>query len=237
LEKDMKSLWSLAVAAGMSMAFAAAASAQLIAGWTIDTGLPTGTGLPIQSSYTYGAAESGALAGSASTSLFGVHANPQTAWTSPAGNGSQYSLSSNRWASGDYYQIDLSTSGFSNIAVSWDQARSSTGPQFFDLMYSTDGGANWVTALAGYEVLRPGGGGVPGTRSSSTYDPQYTSTFVFGAELDDQATLSIRFMAASEPSGISGSNRIDNIFVESIPAPGAIAVLGLAGLASRRRRG
>jgi hypothetical protein len=237
LEKDMKSLWSLAVAAGMSMAFAAAASAQLIAGWTIDTGLPTGTGLPIQSSYTYGAAESGALAGSASTSLFGVHANPQTAWTSPAGNGSQYSLSSNRWASGDYYQIDLSTSGFSNIAVSWDQARSSTGPQFFDLMYSTDGGANWVTALAGYEVLRSGGGGAPGTWSSSTYDPQYTSTFVFGAELDDQATLSIRFMAASEPSGISGSNRIDNIFVESIPAPGAIAVLGLAGLASRRRRG
>jgi hypothetical protein len=237
LEKDMKSLWSLAVAAGMSMAFAAAASAQLIAGWTIDTGLPTGTGLPIQSSYTYGAAESGALAGSASTSLFGVHANPQTAWTSPAGNGSQYSLSSNRWASGDYYQIDLSTSGFSNIAVSWDQARSSTGPQFFDLMYSTDGGANWVTALAGYEVLLSGGGGAPGTWSSSTYDPQYTSTFVFGAELDDQATLSIRFMAASEPSGISGSNRIDNIFVESIPAPGAIAVLGLAGLASRRRRG
>lgn len=233
----MKSLWSLAVAAGMSMAFAAAASAQLIAGWTIDTGLPTGTGLPIQSSYTYGAAESGALAGSASTSLFGVHANPETAWTSPAGNGSQYSLSSNRWASGDYYQIDLSTSGFSNIAVSWDQARSSTGPQFFDLMYSTDGGANWVTALAGYEVLRSGGGGAPGTWSSSTYDPQYTSTFVFGAELDDQATLSIRFMAASEPSGISGSNRIDNIFVESIPAPGAIAVLGLAGLASRRRRG
>ena len=233
----MKSLWSLAVAAGMSMAFAAAASAQLIAGWTIDTGLPTGTGLPIQSSYTYGAAESGALAGSASTSLFGVHANPQTAWTSPACNGSQYSLSSNRWASGDYYQIDLSTSGFSNIAVSWDQARSSTGPQFFDLMYSTDGGANWVTALAGYEVLRSGGGGAPGTWSSSTYDPQYTSTFVFGAELDDQATLSIRFMAASEPSGISGSNRIDNIFVESIPAPGAIAVLGLAGLASRRRRG
>ena len=233
----MKSLWSLAVAAGMSMAFAAAASAQLIAGWTIDTGLPTGTGLPIQSSYTYGAAESGALAGSASTSLFGVHANPQTAWTSPAGNGSQYSLSSNRWASGDYYQIDLSTSGFSNIAVSWDQARSSTGPQFFDLMYSTDGGANWVTALAGYEVLRSGGGGAPGTWSSSTYDPQYTSTFVFGAELDDQATLSIRFMAASEPSGISGSNRIDNIFVESIPAPGAIAVLGLAGLASRRRLG
>lgn len=232
----MKSLWSLAVAAGMSMAFAAAASAQLIAGWTIDTGLPTGTGLPIQSSYTYGAAESGALAGSASTSLFGVHANPETAWTSPAGNGSQYSLSSNRWASGDYYQIDLSTSGFSNIAVSWDQARSSTGPQFFDLMYSTDGGANWVTALAGYEVLRSGGGGAPGTWSSSTYDPQYTSTFVFGAELDDQATLSIRFMAASAAGGTSGSGRIDNIFVESIPAPGAIAVLGLAGLASRRRR-
>ncbi len=232
----MKTVASLAVAAGLSMAFAGAANAQLIAGWTINTGLPTGTDLPIQASYTYGAAEDGALAGSASTSLFGVHANPETAWTSPAGNGSQYSFSSNRWASGDYYQVDLSTSGFANIAVSWDQARSSTGPQFFDLMYSVDGGANWVTALAGYEVLRSGGGGSPGTWSSSTYDPQYTSTFVFGAELDDQATVSIRFMAASEPGGVSGSNRIDNIFVESIPTPGAIALLGLAGLAARRRR-
>ena len=232
----MKTVSALAVAAGISMALAGAASAQLIAGWTINTALPVGPDLPIQASYTYGAAEDGALAGSASTSLFGVHANVESVWTSPAGNGSQYSLSSNRWASGDYYQVDLSTSGFSNIAVSWDQARSSTGPQFFDLMYSVDGGANWVTALAGYEVLRSGGGGAPGTWSSSTYDPQYTSTFVFGTELDDQATVSIRFMAASEPGGISGSNRIDNIFIESIPAPGAIAVLGLAGLASRRRR-
>ena len=233
----MKSVRTLAVAAGLSMAFAAAASAQLIAGWTINTGLPTGTGLPIQSSYTYGAAESGVLAGSAATSLFGVHANAETAWTSPSGNGSQYSLSSNRWGFGDYYQVDLSTSGFSNIAVSWDQARSSTGPQFFDLMYSVDGGANWVTALAGYEVLRSGGGGAPGTWSSSTYDPQYTRSFSFGAALDDQATVSIRFKAISDPAGTSGSNRIDNIFVESIPAPGAIALLGLAGLASRRRRG
>ncbi|MEY3023253.1 MAG: hypothetical protein RJA16_79 [Planctomycetota bacterium] len=95
----MKTVASLAVAASLSMAFAGAANAQLIAGWTINTGLPTGTGLPIQASYTYGAAEDGALAGSASTSLFGVHANPETAWTSPAGNGSQYSFSSNRWAS------------------------------------------------------------------------------------------------------------------------------------------
>ena len=233
----MLSIRSLAVAAGVTVAFAGAASAQLIAGWTINTGLPTGTGLPIQPSYTYGAAEDGALAGSASTSLFGVHANPETAWTSPAGNGSQYSLSSNRWAPGDYYQVDLSTSGFSNIAVSWDQARSSTGPQFFDLMYSTDGGANWVTVITEYEVFRSGGGGAPGTWNSTTYNPIYTRTFVFGAEVDDQATLSIRFKALTFPGGVSGSNRIDNIFVESIPAPGAIAVLGLAGLASRRRRG
>lgn len=233
----MLSIRSLAVAAGMTVAFAGAASAQLIAGWTINTALPTGPDLPMQASYTYGAAEDGVLAGSASTSLFGVHTNPETVWTSPSGNGSQYSLSSNRWGFGDYYQVDLSTSGFSNIAVSWDQARSSTGPQFFDLSYSIDGGANWVTVISEYEVLRSGGGGAPGTWSSSTYDPQYTRNFSFGAALDDQATVSIRFKAISDPGGVSGSNRIDNIFVESIPAPGAIALLGLAGLASRRRRG
>ena len=35
-----------------------------------------------------------------------------------------------------------------------------------------------------------------------------------------------------------GSNRIDNVTVSTgpVPAPGAVALLGLAGLAARRRR-
>lgn len=230
----MKSAWSLAVAAGFSMWFAGASNAQLIAGWTIPAAFPTNPP-PSGTTYSVGEADSGAV--TAGTNLFGVHASTATAWTSPAGNGSPRSFSSNNWAIGDYYQADFSTTGYSNIVLSWDQTRSSTGPQFFDLMYSIDGGSNWVTLLAGYEVLQSGGGGAPGTWSSTTYNPIYTSFWTFGAELDNQATVSIRFMAASAAGGVSGSGRIDNVFIESIPAPGAIALLGLAGFASRRRRG
>ena len=226
----------LAVAAVASSLAASGGFADVIAGWTINTALPTGTDVPMQPSYVYGAAEEGVLAGSASTSLFGVHANEITTWTSPAGNGSPRSFSSNRWAIGDYYQVDLSTSGFTAISLSWDQARSSTGPQFFDLLYSLDGGGSWTTALVGYEVLQSGGGSAPGTWNSTTYNPIYTSSFSFGAELDDQATVSIRFQAAVAPGGESGSNRLDNIFIEGVPSPGAVALLAMAGLAGRRRR-
>jgi MYXO-CTERM domain-containing protein len=33
-----------------------------------------------------------------------------------------------------------------------------------------------------------------------------------------------------------GTARIDNVLVSGVPAPGAVALLGLAGLAARRRR-
>jgi MYXO-CTERM domain-containing protein len=39
-------------------------------------------------------------------------------------------------------------------------------------------------------------------------------------------------------SASTGSNRIDNIFINgnAVPTPGAVALLGLAGLVGRRRR-
>jgi MYXO-CTERM domain-containing protein len=91
--------------------------------------------------------------------------------------------------------------------------------------------------VAAYTVLQSGGGGAPGTWSSSTYNALYTnSQALAGAEGASQ--LIIRFRATGAASGSSGSNRIDNVIIsgDAVPAPGAVALLAVAGLASRRRR-
>ncbi|MCE2884904.1 MAG: hypothetical protein LW806_08405 [Planctomycetaceae bacterium] len=220
-------------AAAVVVSCTASASASIVASWSMATAVPAST---TGSNYTYGAADAGDAA--AGTSLSGFHALAATTWSSPAGNGSQYSLSSNNWSVGDYYQIAVSTTGFSDIYLAWDQTRSSTGPSSFRVDMSTDG-TNFSTILASYTVIQAGLAGT-GTLSWSTtagVQSAFTTTIASIAGADNQSTLFFRFVNLSTVA-TGGTNRIDNIIVSSgpIPAPGALALLGLAGLAARRRR-
>lgn len=228
------SVRSLSVAALVAgAALTSSASATIIAGWTITTAFPTGAGnVPTGQTYSVGAADQGVQ--TAGSELSSFHTNPAATYTSPAGNGSQFAFSSNNWQIGDYYEARVSTLGYSDIEISWDQARSSTGPSSFELVMSTDGGASF-TLVAAYTVLQSGGGSAPGTWSSTTYNPIYTTTLAV-AGADEQALVIFRFRAAGAAGGATGSNRIDNVFISSIPSPGALALLGVAGLAARRRR-
>lgn len=207
----------------LTAAVSAAASADLIAGWTIPTAIPSGT---TGTNYTYGAADQGVQ--TAGSSLSGFHALAATVWSSPAGNGSTHALSSNTWSVGDYYQIVVSTLGYTDISLSWDQTRSGTGPSSFELAVSTDGVA--FTTLSSYTV---------GQVSWSTGTPQSGSTQTLSdiVAASDSSTVYFRFVNLSTVAS-GGTNRIDNILVNGnlIPTPGAIALLGLAGLAARRRR-
>jgi MYXO-CTERM domain-containing protein len=229
----MKSLVSL-TAGAIAVALVSSADGAMIAGWSITTAFPTGTGnVPTGQTYSVGAADQGEA--TAGTVLSSYHTLAAATYTSPAGNGSQYAFSSNNWSIGDYYEARVSTANFSNISVSWDQARSSTGPASFELIFSIDGGTSWTTVSA-YTVLQSGGGGAPGTWSSTTYNSLYTSTQAL-AGAEDASQLIIRFR--STVAGAStGSNRIDNVIIsgDAVPAPGAVALLAVAGLASRRRR-
>lgn len=221
------------LASAVALAVSSAASAAIVAGWTMTTAIPAAT---TGTNYTYGSADTGDA--TAGTSLSGFHALAATTWSSPAGNGSQYSLSSNNWSVGDYYQIAVSTVGYSDIYLAWDQTRSSTGPSNFDVQMSTDG-TNFSSILAGYSVIQAGLAGT-GTLAWSTANgvqSAFTTTVASIAGADNQATLYFRFVNNSTVAA-GGTNRIDNIMVSSgpIPAPGAIALLGLAGLAGRRRR-
>jgi hypothetical protein len=214
---------------------AASASSALVAGWSITTAFPTGAGnVPTGNTYSVGVADQGAQ--TAGSSLSSFHALAAATYTSPAGNGSQYAFSSNNWSIGDYYEARVSTLGYNDpISVTWDQCRSSTGPAAFELVFSVDGGTNW-TFVSSYTVLQSGGSGAPGTWSSSTYNPLYSfSMNLAGAENASQLIVRFRSTVAG---AASGSNRIDNvsIFSTAVPAPGAIALLGVASLVSGRRR-
>ena len=207
------------------------ASAAVIASWSMPTAVPAAT---TGTSYNYGAANSGEL--TSGTMLSSAHAVAATTYSSPTGNGSTYSFSSNNWTIGDYYQVSVSTIGYSGVSISWDQTRSSTGPATFDAEMSVDGGANWTTILAGYSVVQAGGAGTNTTSwNSTTSQAAFTLTAVAGAAADEQANVLFR-LRSTVTTAAAGTNRIDNFIVSTVPAPGAIALLGLAGLIGRRRR-
>jgi MYXO-CTERM domain-containing protein len=190
------------------------------------------------SDYNYGAANLGdAISG---TMLSGYHAVAATTWSSPAGNGSTYSLSSNNWTTGDYYQVSLSTTGYADpITLSFDQTRSGTGPATFAVLMSVDGGANFSTVLASYAVVQAGlAGSGTTTWNSVTNQPVTFTTTVSGlSAAAGQASVIFRIQS-TVTTAAAGTNRVDNISVssEAVPTPGAIALLGVAGLVGRRRR-
>jgi len=220
-------------ALAVACAFASGAQAALVAGWTMPTAVAASiTG----SNYTYGAANQGDQ--TTGSLLSGYHASTATAWSSPAGNGSNYSFSSNTWAVGDYYQVTVDTRGYGDISISWDQTRSSTGPSVFDLKMSVDGGTSFTTVNTGYSVVQAGLAGT-GTTSWSITTPQtgFTTTTIAGSTAAEKASVIFRFVNTSTVAA-AGTNRIDNILVtgNAVPAPGALALLGVAGLIGARRR-
>jgi MYXO-CTERM domain-containing protein len=232
-----------------STACVASASADLVVGWTIPNAFPSGAGnVPTGTFYSVGAGDQGAA--SAGTSLSSTHqlassgANA-TSYTSPAGNGSQYAFSSNVWKAGDYYQASFSGTGYTGLSFAWDFTRSSSGPATWTVIMSVDGGTNWSTLMATYTPIvnsaTPTGAG---TWNTSTYNAAYTSSIALGASADNASSIIVRVQALVDSvnsSGVyqaGGTARIDNVFVNgtAVPAPGAVALLGVAGLAARRRR-
>jgi MYXO-CTERM domain-containing protein len=232
-----------------STACVASASADLVVGWTIPNAFPMGAGnVPTGTFYTVGAGDQGAA--TAGTSLSSTHqlassgANA-TSYTSPAGNGSPYAFSSNVWKAGDYYQASFSGAGYSGLSFAWDFTRSTTGPATWTVIMSVDGGSNWSTLIATYTPIvnsaTPTGAG---TWNTSTYNAAYTSSIALGASADNASSIIVRVQALVDSvnsSGVyqaGGTARIDNVFVNgtAVPAPGAVALLGVAGLAARRRR-
>lgn len=74
------------------------------------------------------------------------------------------------------------------------------------------------------------------TESVYTFDLQYTLDA--GAASATRISLDFSYVQNDIPSkGESGAAWATNMYANIVPAPGAVALLGLAGLAGRRRRG
>ncbi len=223
---------AIAVAALLT---SAGAQADTIADWTFESSLPATSG-PFNP-------ETGA--GQAS----GSHSDGTVVFSSPVGNGSSHSFSSNTWNVNDYYQFSVSTLNFQDIQVSWDQISSNTGPRDFALIYSTDGSnfhffTNYsVLANASPNTWSSGGA----HNSSSTFTDDLSGLSI----LNDAATIYFRLVdgdttsanggTVSNTGSSSGTDRVDNFTVtgvSSVPLPAAVWLFGsgLAALAGVRRR-
>lgn len=171
--------------------------------------------------------------------VIGVHAAAATAWTTPAGNGSANSFNASNWAAGDHFLFHLSSTGYQDITVDWDQTRSGTGPDDFKLEYS-DNGSTFTQAGANVVVL---GNGTPNPAWSVGAGVQAVYHFArdlsAATELNNKTDIYIRLTALEAGGSIGGTGRIDNFIIGAnlIPEPASLGllVLGVSAVGRRRR--
>ncbi len=238
-----KSIFALALVAGAGIC--ASANAALVAYWnfTASTAGTSGGLGTVDQSYPFAAnagagsittnfsintvagtaaqntGDLGTFGGTLTNALFGDP--PGGAMAMRAGNGVNSGVTNN----GKWVQFNISTVGYtSNLILTYATQRTSTGFNSQKIEYSTDG-TNFflittINSIAS-SFTSPNGG-----QSVSISD-----LAAYGA-----ANLRVR-ITFDGATNQGGNNRIDNVqFNADIPAPGSIALVGLAGLVAGRRR-
>ena len=223
----------IALAAILALMISASAHADLVANWTFEINTPG----DLSNSTTIGGIAADAGSGTAS----GLHASAATDWSTPAGNGSDNSLSSNTFAIGDYYQYVVNTVGITGLTLSFDQTGSGTGPRDWTIQTSTNG--TTFTDLLNYTVLENGASPNLTWSVASGVQAAYRTTTALPVSLEGLASAYIRFAVRTTTStnggavGAAGTSRMDNVLFESavIPEPSAfmfgILVCLVAGFA------
>jgi hypothetical protein len=194
------SILSKAMCAGVAVVglcgAAASVRADVIANWTFDTTAPANAG-PFTP-------ENGAHASTAQAT--GFHAGSST-YSSPVGNGSAHAFSSNGWATNDYYQFQVDTTGYTAITFGWSETRSSTGPGTFDLQYRVGNSGSFTSLNGGYSV---------GTTSWSSTSTANGSIFpaVSAPLAANSAVVQFRLVCTQTGTiAAAGTNRIDDITI------------------------
>lgn len=218
----MKCHWIATAAMVAIIGLVSGAHAQVTTQWTFETSLPATAG-PFSPEIGGPGAATGSHAGAA-------------VYSSPAGNGSAHSFSSNTWAVGDFYQFSASTAGYSNLFVTWDQTSSGTGPGHMQLQTSVDGSsfANFGSVL----TILPNASPNP-PWNAATSSPIYTFSFdlssVPGMLNNPNAAFRLVMPDTVSASGgivaAGGTDRVDNFTISPtapVPEPTSLALCGLA---------
>lgn len=129
-------------------------------------------------------------------------------------------------ANGKAMVFKFSMSGYAGLSISYATQRTSTGftSQVFE--YSTNG-TTWSSIGSNTNIQA----------SFSAASSGVATTFAGIAGLDNAAVAYVRVTFSGATAG-AGNNRLDNFVfaANAVPAPGAIALVGMAGLITSRRR-
>lgn len=180
-----------------------------IAAWTFETSVPTTAG-PLSPEVGSGIGMAVGLGN----------------FTNPSGNGSAESWSANSWTIGDYWQFQVSTVGFFDIFVTFDQTSSATGPRDFKLAYSTDG--SFFTDSQSYIVSN---GSASWNTGSAVSASQYSFDLSAVVAVENATTVYFRLINTStaradttstSPVATSGTDRVDNFTISGSPIPAPV---------------
>lgn len=131
-------------------------------------------------------------------------------------------------ANGKSMVFKFSMTGMGNLAVSYAVQRTASGFTTQQWDYSTDG-INWSSAAT---IT-----GIQASFTAGANPANVVSSLSVASGLDNAATAYMRVTFTGATSA-TGNNRMDNFQfnADAVPAPGAIALLGVAGLVGARRR-
>jgi len=122
--------------------------------------------------------------------------------------------------------------GLASFTASWDYEKYRSGSRAFDWTFfaSTDG-TNWSAVTAGDQSYSADANNTTVSNPPSSIAKSVT----ISAAVANGSTLYLRWTCA----GVNGSSNAQGLGIDNftlVPAPGALALLGVAGLVSSRRR-
>ena len=130
-------------------------------------------------------------------------------------------------ANGKSMVFKFSMSNLANLSISYATQRTSTGFTSQVLEYSTDG-VSWSSIGSNTSIQ---------SSFSASASPAAVVTSFSTSGLDGASVAYVR-MTLTGATNSSGNNRFDNFIfsANAVPAPGAAALIGLAGFITPRRR-
>jgi hypothetical protein len=132
-----------------------------------------------------------------------------------------YSATASGWDNGantKFWQVDVNTTGASNITVSSTQGSSSTGPKEFKLQYKVGTGGSWTDVTGGTVTILA----AAGSNNSSNWIA--LSNLALPSDADNQPLVSLRWIVTSTTSvgngtvSSGGTSRISAVYVKGMVA-------------------